>query len=453
MEIIYLIIGVLLGAIIGFVLAKLVNKNSSHSSQKINELEAKNQTLAENYTKVDKEKEVLEERLTNSVNHFSEQKEKIKTLEKDNLNLSTNLSLWKANHQNLETKIAEQKKEFEEVHKRLKVEFENIANKILDEKTVKFTEQNQKNLDQLLNPFNEKLKDFGQKVEETYLKGLKERTQLKEQIVSLTDLNQQMRLDAQNLTKALKNDNKTQGNWGEFILEKILEESGLKEGVEYKKQFSTINDEGKRIQPDVVIQLPDDKHIIVDSKVSLAAYESYVNEENREEKSTFLRNHILSVKNHIKGLSDKNYQSGEKFNTPDFVLMFMPVEPAFSAAIQSDSDLYQYAWDRRIVIVSPTTLLATLRTIASIWKQERQNRNIMEIAQKAGALYDKFVGFLEDMEKIEKGLNQASNAYQNSIKKLKDGAGNLIKRTEEIRKLGLRTKKQIPNQYLDDQIE
>lgn len=446
MEIVYLIIGVVLGVIIGFILAKLLAKNSNRDTTEIKELTDRNILL-------DKEKEVLNERLTNSIQHFNEQKEKIAKLESENFILSSKVTEWKANYTNLENKVQEQKQELEEIQKKLTLEFENIANKILDEKSTKFVAQNQKSLDQLLNPFNEKLKDFGQTVEKTYLKGLEERTQLKEQILHLTDLNQQMRKDAQNLTKALKNDSKTQGNWGEFILEKILEESGLKEGTEYNKQFSTLNEEGKRIQPDIVIQLPDNKHIIIDAKVSLLAYESYVNEEDLSEKEKHLANHIISVKNHIKGLSEKNYHTSSDLHTPDFVLLFMPIEPAFSAAIQKDADLYKFAWDRRIVIVSPTTLLATLRTIASIWKQERQNKNVMEIARQAGSLHDKFVGFLEDMEKINKGILASQNAYISAVGKLKEGRGNLIESTNKIRKLGAKAQKQIPNTFLDDQPE
>lgn len=453
MEIVFLVIGVVLGLVVGYLIAKLQKGVPSNIKNEIETLKKQNQEYQQINITLDKEKEVLSDRLTNSVQHFNEQKEKIKTLESDNLNLSSSLTEWKTNYNNLDKKLQEQKQELEQMQEKFKVEFENIANKILEEKSTKFVAQNQKSLDQLLNPFNEKLKDFSQKVEDTYVKGLTERTKLSEQILNLTDLNQQMRQDAQNLTNALKNDNKTQGNWGEFILERILEESGLKEGVEYKKQVSTVNEEGKRIQPDIVIQLPDEKHIIVDSKVSLVAYEQYVNEGDLVEKEKHLNNHVISVKNHIKGLSEKSYQTSSDLHTPDFVLLFMPIEPAFSAAIQKESDLYKYAWDRRIVIVSPTTLLATLRTIASIWRQERQNKNVLEIARQAGALHDKFVGFLEDMEKINKSIASSQAAYLSAMNKLKEGRGNLISSTNKIRKLGAKAQKQIPNDYLDNQIE
>jgi DNA recombination protein RmuC len=449
--IIYLIIGLIAGVVIGFLIAKVLNKGTSLQLEKeaeefknsINEL-----TTQKNQLAIDKS--ILEERIANSVNHFQEQKEKINELEGVNIQLNKSLSEWKANYTNLQEKLTVQKAELEEIQKKFTTEFENIANKILEEKSQKFATQNQKNLDVLLNPFNEKLKDFGATVQNTYQKGLEERSKLQEQIKHLSELNQEMRKDAQNLTKALKQDSKTQGNWGEFILEKILQASGLKEGEEYKTQFSTTNAENKRIQPDIIIDLPDEKHIIVDAKVSLVAYENYVNTEDLSEQEQYLKAHILSIRNHIKGLSEKNYQSGVGLRTPDFVLLFMPIEPAFSLALQGDSDLYQYAWDRKIVIVSPTTLLATLKTVASIWKQERQNKNIIEIARQASALYDKFVGFLDDMEKIEKGINQADTAYRNALNKLKDGKGNLIRSTEKIRKLGLTTKKKISDDFLND---
>jgi DNA recombination protein RmuC len=446
--IIYLIIGLLVGGVLGFLIAKTLNKGSSPQAQ--NELKLTVNQLTSDKNQLAIDKSILDERITNSVNHFQGQKDKIIELETNNIQLNKSLSEWKANYTNLQEKLSEQKGELENIQKKFTTEFENIANKILEEKSQKFATQNQKSLDLLLNPFNEKLKDFGSTVQNTYEKGLKERSELQEQIKHLSELNQEMRKDAQNLTKALKQDSKTQGNWGEFILEKILQASGLKEGTEYKTQFSTTNADDKRIQPDIIIDLPDDKHIIVDAKVSLVAYESYVNCEEIEDQDQFLKSHVLSIRNHIKGLSEKNYQSGVGLRTPDFVLLFMPIEPAFSLALQADSGLYQYAWDRKIVIVSPTTLLATLKTVASIWKQERQNKNILEIARQASALYDKFVGFLEDMEKIEKGINQADTAYRNALNKLKDGKGNLIRSTEKIRKLGLTTKKQIPDDFLNN---
>ena len=237
--------------------------------------------------------------------------------------------------------------------------------------------------------------------------------------------------------------NKKQGNWGEMVLERILESSGLIKGEEYETQYSDVNNTQQRIRPDVLIKLPDDKHIIVDSKVSLIAYERYVSSEDTTEKELELKNHVLSVKAHVKSLSEKNYQTGLGINSPDFVLLFIPIESSFSLAIQGDADLYNYAWDKKVVIVSPTTLLATLRTIASVWKHERQTKNALEIADKAGRLYDKFKSFVDDMQKIDRGISATRSAYDDAFNKLKSGTGNLIRRTEQIKELGAKTNKSL----------
>jgi DNA recombination protein RmuC len=273
---------------------------------------------------------------------------------------------------------------------------------------------------------------------------------LKTEIKHLIDLNKQISEDANNLANALKGENKTQGNWGELILEKVLERSGLVKDQEYRLQFSTNNDEGKRIQPDAVIMLPDNKHIVVDSKVSLVAYEAFVNSSDEEERLKLVKEHIISVRTHIKSLSEKNYQSSADFNTPDFVLLFIPIESSFSIAVQADQELFNFAWDKKIVIVSPSTLLATLRTIASVWKQERQTKNAIEIAKQSGALYDKFVGFIEDMDKIGKSIEVSRATYENAINKLHKGSGNLVKRAQDIEKLGAKTTKQISSKFIDN---
>ena len=345
------------------------------------------------------------------------------------------------------------KEELEKVHKKYSTEFENIANKILDDKSKKFTDQNKTNLDIILNPLKERISDFEEKVEKAYKVESDERVTLKTEIKHLIDLNKQVSEEANNLAKALKGENKTQGNWGELILEKVLERSGLIQDQEYKLQFSTHNDEGKRIQPDVVIMLPEEKHIIIDSKVSLVAYEALVNVNSDEEREQYLKDHLLSVKTHIKQLSDKNYQSSSDFNTPEFVLLFIPIESSFSVAVQADQELFNFAWDKKIVIVSPSTLLATLRTISSIWKQERQTKNAIEIAKQSGALYDKFVGFIEDLDKIGKNIDASKNAYDGAINKLHKGTGNLVKRVQNIEKLGAKTSKKIPSKFIEDSDE
>ncbi|WP_029274933.1 DNA recombination protein RmuC [Pedobacter borealis] len=346
-------------------------------------------------------------------------------------------------------KLAEQKLSFEQSQEKLNKDFELIANKILEEKSSKFIEQNRTNLDIILNPLKENIKAFEDKVEKVYKAESDERNTLKGVISLLMDQSKQIQEDANNLTKALKGDSKKQGNWGEVILEKVLERSGLVRDQEYRIQASHISAEGGRYQPDVVIDLPDNKHLVVDAKVSLVAYERSVSAERDEEREGYVKQHLASIKNHILELSAKNYQDLYKINSPDFVLLFVPIESSFSIAVQKDAELFNFAWDRRVVIVSPSTLLATLRTIASMWKQERQNRNVMEIARLSGSMYDKFVGFISDMENIGKHIKNGQDAYDKAINKLSVGSGNLTNTSEKIKKLGAKTTKQIDTKYLD----
>lgn len=348
-------------------------------------------------------------------------------------------------------KLAEQQKNLENLQQKFTLEFSHIANKILDEKTEKFTLQNQANLDTILNPLKANIKSFEEKVEKVYQTEADHRNQLKGAIFQLMDQSKQIQTDANNLTKALKGDNKKQGNWGEVILERVLESSGLIKNREYIIQNSLNSAEGARLQPDVIINLPDEKHLIIDAKISLVAYERIVNSEIEEEKISNVKQHLLSVKNHIDNLSGKNYQNLYQINSPDFVLLFMPIESSFSLTIQENNDLFNYAWNKKVVIVSPTTLLATLRTIASIWKVDRQNKNVFEIAEEAGSLYDKFVGFLEDLKKIGKYIDLTQKAHEEAFKKLQFGNGNLIGKAEKIKKLGAKTKstKQIDSHLLD----
>jgi len=350
-------------------------------------------------------------------------------------------------------KLAEQQKNLEDLQQKFTLEFSLIANKILDEKTAKFTAQNQTNLDSILNPLKANIKSFEEKVDKVYQTEAAERSQLKGVIFQLMDQSKQIQTDANNLTKALKGDSKKQGNWGEVILERVLERSGLIKDREYRIQASINSAEGARFQPDVIVDLPDEKHLIVDAKISLVAYERLMSAETDEEKLLNLKQHLLSVKSHIDGLAGKNYQNLYQINSPDFVLLFMPIESSFSVTVQADNELFNYAWDRKVVIVSPTTLLATLRTIASIWKVDRQNKNVFEIAEEAGALYDKFVGFLEDMDKIGKHIDLTQKAHDDAFKKLQYGNGNLIGKVEKIKKLGAKTKsnKQIDSKFLENE--
>jgi DNA recombination protein RmuC len=336
------------------------------------------------------------------------------------------------------------RKELDLVHKKYSTEFENIASKILEEKSQKFTDQNKSNLDIILNPLREKIKDFEAKVDKTYQAESAERITLKAEIKNLVELNTKISLEANNLASALKGDNKMQGNWGEVILEKILERSGLEKGREYKTQVVTSNVDGSIIKPDVVVMLPDNKQIVIDSKVSLLAYEALVNSTDDELRPRHLKAHVDSMKAHIKGLSEKEYSSSAEFNTPDFVLLFVPIESSFSVAIQADADLFNYAWDRKVVIVSPSTLLATLRTVASIWKQEKQTLNALEIAAEGGKLYDKFTGFVDDLLKVGNKMGDAQKSYVDAMKKLSEGSGNLVGRAEKMRELGAKVTKLLP---------
>lgn len=394
---------------------------------------------------------------------WSAHNEKVKLLEQQSSELKNELqternkaealnaaySSAKTETENLQQRLAEQKNELSELNQKFTTEFENVANRLLDEKSKKFTEQNRSNLDIILNPFKEKLKEFEQKVDQTYKAESTERITLKTEIKNLIDLNKQISEEANNLATALKGDNKQQGNWGEMVLEKILERSGLKENEEYRLEVTTTNSAGEKIRPDAVIFLPDSKHIIVDSKVSLSAYNSCVNAANEEDRTKFLKAHIESLRGHVKLLSGKNYQTASGLETPDFVLMFVPIESSFSLAVQGDAELFNFAWDKKIVIVSPSTLLATLRTIASIWKQERQTRNALDIAEEGGKLYDKFVGFYEDLVKVGKKMDDAKSDYSEAMKKLYDGTGNLVRRAEKMKELGAKTSKQLPPNIIE----
>jgi len=347
-------------------------------------------------------------------------------------------------------RLNEQEKSIQEIQQKFQKEFENVAEKLLKEKSKEFVDVNRVNLDIILNPLKENLKAFEDKVDKVYNMEAAERNTMKGVITQLMELNQQISDEAKNLTKALKGDNKKQGNWGEVILERVLERSGLVKDQEYRLQASLTGIDGSRLQPDVVIDLPDEKHLIIDSKVSLIAYERLVNCETEDERKLYSKAHVESIRSHVQGLSSKNYHDLYQINSPDFVLLFIPIESSFSFAVQIDAELFSDAWDKRVVIVSPSTLLATLRTIASIWKQERQNKNVLEIARLSGAMYDKFVGFVTDMENIGKNLKQSQNAYDGAINKLTEGNGNLTKTAEKIKSLGAKANKQLDQKYMDD---
>ncbi|MBK6446784.1 MAG: DNA recombination protein RmuC [Bacteroidetes bacterium] len=436
MQIVFLIAGMFIGGL----LAWLFLKNKDGENQ---------QSLNLRIAELDKDRSVLADRVQQSVLQNESVRAQNEKERLEFVNLNALLAQQETTNLNLQEKLTMQKQELEQLQQRFTKEFENLANKILEEKSQKFTEQNKNQLDIILNPLKDKIRDFEQKVENVYKVESAERNSLKGEIKSLIELNKQISEEANNLVKALKGDTKKQGNWGELILEKILERSGLVKDEEYKMQVSTQNEQGSRIQPDAVIYLPDSKHIIVDSKVSLIAYEAMINAPDDESREQSLRDHILSVRNHIKGLSEKSYQSSADFTSPDFVLLFMPIESSFGIAVQADNELFNFAWDRKIVIVSPSTLLATLRTISSIWKQERQTRNAMEIARQGGALYDKFKNFVDDLIEVGKKMDGAKSSYSEAMNKLTTGNGNLIKKIEDIRKLGAKATKELPPSLIE----
>ena len=354
-------------------------------------------------------------------------------------NRGMEIATLKAVNDNLKEKLENQKTEIENLQKRLTVEFENIATRLLKERSDEFSVSNHKSLSDILNPLKERIQLFEKKVDETYDKELRDKISLREEVRKLTDLNTRVSEEANNLTRALKGDVKKQGNWGEVILERVLERSGLTKGQEYEREVVVEGADSSVQRPDVIIHLPDNKHIVIDSKVSLVAYERLMSAETEDHRVAYLKDHITSLRSHVKLLGEKNYQNAQNINTPDFVLMFLPIEASFSVAVQDDSEIFGYAWERKIVIVSPTTLLATLRTITSIWKQENQTKNAQEIARLSGALYDKFIGFAEDMSRIKANIDRTSGAYDDAMKKMKDGSGNIIRTAEKIKELGAKT--------------
>ena len=346
-------------------------------------------------------------------------------------------------------KIALLQSSTQEAKDALSNQFKNLANEILEERSRRFALQNQENLNVLLKPLSEKLSEFRQQVNDTYQNEARERFALKQEIERLAGLNLQMSNDTKALTNALKGESKTQGDWGELVLETILENSGLRKGEEYLVQDTQTMADGSRLQPDVVIRLPEAKHLVIDSKVSITAYTRYMQADDESQKNAELGAHVQSIRQHIQGLSAKNYQDLYGLGSIDFVLMFIPVEPAFLAAMRHAPDIYQEALRKNIVLVCPSTLLATVRTVAHVWRQEHQNRNAQEIARQCANLYDKFVGFVDDLEKVGQRLEQAQVSYGDAVNKLKTGKGNLIRTAENVKKLGVKPNKSLPNQLLD----
>jgi DNA recombination protein RmuC len=429
---IILVFAILIALSIGLYIGKLLSKTQSNA-----------------------EKSNLEGQLTSQSHQLAELKSSIQNLQIEKQKTQTEkeefailLAKKENDFDNLLDRTNEQKDEINKLQDKFTKEFENLANKILEEKTQKFTEQNKENLKNILSPLQDKILHFEKKVEDTHKESIDYHAALRQQIVSLSEMNAQMSKETINLTKALKGDSKMQGNWGELVLERVLEKSGLEKGREYEVQQAFTTAEGTRILPDVIINLPDGKKMIVDSKVSLTAYEKYVNEEDDVQQSIHLKEHVNSVKRHVEQLSDKRYQDIYQMESPDFVLLFIPIEPAFALALQEDLTLYNKAFEKNIVIVTPSTLLATLRTIDSMWTNQKQQENAIEIARQAGALYDKFEGFVSDLIKIGKKMDEAKVEYSSAMNKLTEGKGNLVISAEKLKKMGAKAKKALPEAIL-----
>lgn len=449
MEILYIILAFIFGAVLAYFIVKsssVSRKSHDELNQNFSQKEAEfNKVLAE----ISAENKSQNQKIAEQQELNFKQNTEIKELQNDKNQLIGLKSQLAAQNENLQKLLDSQKEEIAKMQEVAKTEFQNLANKILEEKTLKFTEQNQQNLKNILNPLQEKITDFEKKVENTHKESIDYHAALRQQIIGLKDLNLQMSKETVNLTKALKGDSKIQGNWGELVLERVLEKSGLEKGREYEIQKSFVTEEGNRVQPDVVINLPDGKKMIVDSKVSLTAYEKYINEDEEEQKSTFLKEHVNSLKRHVEQLGNKNYQHLYEMESPDFVLLFIPIEPAFAIALNEDTQLYNKAFEKNIVIVTPSTLLATLRTIDSMWTNQKQQENAVEIARQAGALYDKFEGFVTDLVKIGKKMDEAKTEYEGAMNKLVDGKGNLITSVQKLKIMGAKAKKSLPDPILN----
>jgi DNA recombination protein RmuC len=433
-SILYIIIfcvAAIIGVLVGMYIANLKSKASlSGLEERDVQLQNSISSLQEHSTKIEKEREEIRR-------------------EKDFLN--TELTRKNSEFESLQQQNLKRDEELVKQQEELENKFELLANKILDKKSEKFTLQNKENIKNILDPLQERIKTFEKKVEDTHKESIDRHAALRQQIIGLKDLNEQMSKEAVNLTKALKGDSKTQGNWGELILERVLEKSGLEKDREYvlEKSFNVDDETKMRLRPDVIINLPDNKKMVVDSKVSLTAYEQYVNSDDDDERAQHLKDHILSLNRHVSQLSEKKYEDLYEIESPDFVLLFIPVEPAFAVAINADNELYNKAFEKNIVIVTPSTLLATLRTIDTMWNNEKQQRNAIEISRQAGALYDKFEGFVTDLTKVGKKMDEAKTEYKGAMNKLVEGRGNLITSVEKIKKLGAKAKKALPQNIID----
>lgn len=443
MNLILILVAFCVALVIGIVVGKMLGAANAKT-----ESAAMNEKLLAANSQSELVKQQLQSDRLNFDRQLERQQSELEKLRTDKDTLAIQLTKKEADYANLYEKNREQKAEVEQLQEKFTKEFENLANKILDEKSLKFTEQNKVNISTILSPLQEKIQLFEKKVEDTHKESIDYHAALRQQILGLREMNEQMSRETVNLTKALKGDSKMQGNWGELVLERVLEKSGLEKGREYEVQQSFTNEFGQRVFPDVVVNLPDGKKMVIDSKVSLVAYEKYCNEEDDLLRIVQLKEHVSSIKRHVEQLGDKNYHDLYQIESPDFVLLFIPIEPAFAIALNEDATLYNRAFEKNIVIVTPATLLATLRTIDSMWQNQKQQENAYEIARQAGALYDKFEGFVSDLVKVGKKIDESKTEYGAAMNKLVEGKGNLITSVERLKKMGAKAKKALPENIL-----
>ena len=423
MSVLWMVVGIVAGFAAGFVLAFLMQKS-------------KQALLAAQMASAQTEKD-------NAATELEKMRAELATKMVEQATTVTKM-------EGLKEQLAEQKQAMADLQKRLTTEFENMANRILKERAAELSETSKKDLSAILNPLKDNIAEFKQQVHEAYSLEMRDKAGLREQLKLLTEQNARISDEANNLTKALKGDVKQQGNWGEIVLERVLEMSGLHIGREFEREAVSKDDNDANKRPDVIVHLPDNKHVVIDSKVSLVAYDRLVNAPDNAAYETALKDQVSSLKKHVNELAAKNYPNLPGLNAPDFVLMFVPIEAMFSVAVDADKNLFAYAWEKKIVIVSPTTLLATLRTIASIWQQENQTKNAFEIARLGGVLYDKMVGFIDDFQKIKRSLDAADKAYNDALGKMSTGKGNMLNTATRIKELGAKAGKTIPQNLLQD---
>lgn len=431
-----------------FLTSRAFKARLSANEQTQSDLEQRLATYEQNLTESSNKLSALQSTLNEKQDYIGKLEQQLQQQQQKAETLAGEKATLQADYKNLQQRLQEQKEELADFHQKFEAQFKNLAEKIFEEKSKKFTEQNKTNLGELLNPLRERLGEFQKKVEDSDKEGAKRNAALGEQLKNLKELNQQITQDAKSLTEALRGDSKTQGNWGEMQLERILEKANLEKDTHYRKEQSYQNEDGGQQRLDYIIDLPDGKHLILDSKVSLTAYAKYTEATDETQKAAYLKQHLQSLHNHIKLLSERDYQRLYEINTPDYVLLFVANEPALNLALREDPDIFDKALARNLVLVSSTTLLATLRTISYIWKQDAQNKNAEEIARQAGNLYDKFAGFAEDLTRLGNQMETSTKTYRTAMNKLVDGNGNIIRRVENLKKLGADSSKELSPKLL-----